>query len=259
MSKNSFEKIFMVVAIVIMLVSSAFGSVGTASASAESPMFKNGTSNVNQKEFNQIRNALKGTEEYQKYKKDTKINSISKENIIINTVDGPKGSIAYVEFVFNKFAKKSDNLAYVQFTYDVKNADVITDQATYAKKLDGERIKISTFFNLDGVQTKIYDIVIDNEGTMFDENELVITPEKFIIDAEKNIKDAGKNIDEASTYATFCEYAISALCGTGGGVLCYAAAGALGITTGVGGVALAGVCALIGSIGCTAASDRICS
>lgn len=264
MSIKSFEKLFMLAAVVILLVSSAFSSVGTAHA--EGMMFEKGTSNVSQKEFNQIRNSLKATEEYQAYKEHSKINAISKENIVINTVGGPRGDIAYVEFVFGKFAKQSDNLAYAQFTFDVENTDVISDQAIYAERLDNEDIHINVLYNLEGHQTEIYNITVDNEGTIFDENGLVVNADDFIVNAEKNIKNAGDivrgngenaNTDEFSTFG-FCEYAVGALCGTGGGVACYALAGALGITTGVGGVSLAAVCALVGSVGCTAATNQIC-
>lgn len=57
---------------------------------------------------------------------------------------------------------------------------------------------------------------------------------------------------------SWCEWAVGALCGAGGGAACYALALALGITTGIGGFSLATVCALIGSLGCTAATKKIC-
>jgi len=63
-----------------------------------------------------------------------------------------------------------------------------------------------------------------------------------------------------SKIATFgwCEWVVGALCGTGGGIACFALAAALGITTGVGGLTLAGVCGLIGALGCTGATLTIC-
>ncbi|WP_211655516.1 halocin C8 precursor-like protein [Planococcus alpniumensis] len=257
MSIKPFEKVLMLAIAAILIVSSAFSSVGAVNA--ETSMFEKGTSNVEQNEFNQIRNALKNTEEYQAYKENTKINSISKGDIIINTVDGSKGDIAYIEFVFGGLAKTSDNLAYVQFTYDVKNGDILTNQAVYAENIDQGKIRINAFYNLDGNQTEIYDITVDTAGTIFDEKGLMLSHDDFVASAEHKIQQAGKNADEFGAYASFCEYAVGALCGTGGGVLCYAAAGALGITTGIGGLGLAAVCALIGSVGCTAATDQICN
>ncbi|MFK8795027.1 halocin C8 precursor-like protein [Planococcus plakortidis] len=261
MSIKSFEKVFMLVAVAILLVSSAFSSVGAAQA--EGPMFEKGTSNVSQKEFNQIRNTLKKTDEYQVYKKISKINAISTDNIIINTVPGSKGDIAYVEFIFDELAEQSENLAYVQFTYDVANRDVITDQALFAKQMDGDNINIQAVFNLDGKQTEVYNVTVDNEGGLWDQDGLEVSHEDFVANAEKNIKGASQNASENGNefvaYASFCEYAVGALCGTGGGVACYALAGALGITTGLGGLGLAAICALVGSVGCTAATDQICN
>nr|WP_068982960.1 MULTISPECIES: hypothetical protein [Lysinibacillus] len=56
----------------------------------------------------------------------------------------------------------------------------------------------------------------------------------------------------------WCEWVVGALCGTGGEIACFALAAALGITPGVGGLTLAGVCGLIGALGCTGATLAIC-
>lgn len=56
----------------------------------------------------------------------------------------------------------------------------------------------------------------------------------------------------------FCEWAVGALCGTGGGAACYGACIALGLVSGPGGLGCAAVCALIASLGCTAATNKIC-
>lgn len=55
-----------------------------------------------------------------------------------------------------------------------------------------------------------------------------------------------------------CEWAMGALCGTGGGVACYGACVALGLVSGPGGLGCAAVCALISSLGCTAATNKVC-
>jgi len=56
----------------------------------------------------------------------------------------------------------------------------------------------------------------------------------------------------------WCEWAVGALCGGGGAAGCYGVAAALGITTGIGGLSLATVCGIISSLGCTAATKKIC-
>lgn len=55
-----------------------------------------------------------------------------------------------------------------------------------------------------------------------------------------------------------CEWAMGALCGTGGGAACYGACAALGLVSGPGGLGCAAVCALISSLGCTAATKKVC-
>ena len=64
-------------------------------------------------------------------------------------------------------------------------------------------------------------------------------------------------IGATSTRST-CEWTVGALCGTGGGVTCYGACIALGLVSGPGGLGCAAVCAIIASLGCTAATKKIC-
>ncbi|WP_082233103.1 halocin C8 precursor-like protein [Halobacillus massiliensis] len=219
-------------------------------------------SNVSQKEFNQIRNDLKHTTAYKKYKEKSKINSISQHNIVINKVEGAGGDYAYIEFVFNKNqAANSDNLVYAQFTYDLKNKQVITDQGLFAESLgtDGS-FNMNVMYGLGDDEVELYNVDVDKDGNLTDIDGLSITQEQVQTDASGKIKDLlGKqaNGDELKSLG-FCEYAVTALCGAGGSVGCYALAGALGITSGIGGVALAAVCGMIGSLGCAAATDAIC-
>lgn len=56
----------------------------------------------------------------------------------------------------------------------------------------------------------------------------------------------------------WCEWAVGALCGTGGGVACYGACAALGFANGIAGLSCAAVCGLISALGCTGATAAIC-
>lgn len=55
-----------------------------------------------------------------------------------------------------------------------------------------------------------------------------------------------------------CEWAVGSLCGTGGSVGCYGACILLGLVSGPGGLGCAAVCGLISSLGCSAATKKIC-
>ncbi|KHE72662.1 halocin C8-like domain-containing protein, partial [Halobacillus sp. BBL2006] len=197
-----------------------------------------------------------------KYKNKSKINAVSQHNIVINKVDGAGGDYAYIEFVFNKDqAEKSDHLVYAQFTYDIKNKTVISDQGLYADSLgeDGS-FHMNVMYGLGDEEVELYNVDVDKDGNLTDMEGLSITQEQIQTDANGKIKELlGKqsNGNELQSFG-FCEYAITALCGAGGSVGCYALAGALGITSGVGGVALAAVCGMIGSLGCAAATEAIC-
>lgn len=61
---------------------------------------------------------------------------------------------------------------------------------------------------------------------------------------------------QVATAAGICEWAVAALCGTGGGIGCYGACIALGLVNGPGGIGCAAVCALIASLGCTEATTK---
>lgn len=55
-----------------------------------------------------------------------------------------------------------------------------------------------------------------------------------------------------------CEWAMSALCGTGGSAGCYGVCIALGLVSGPGVLGCAAVCGLIATLGCTAATKKVC-
>lgn len=72
-----------------------------------------------------------------------------------------------------------------------------------------------------------------------------------------HVTEVEPNSDSVTTMGA-CEYGVGALCGTGGGAGCYLACAALGLVSGPGGLGCAAVCALIATLGCTAATDAIC-
>nr|WP_255574440.1 halocin C8 precursor-like protein [Halobacillus sp. Nhm2S1] len=216
-------------------------------------------SNVDRKEFNKIRNDLKHTTAYKKYKKVSMINAISPENIIITKVDS--GDYAYIEFIFDKKkAEKSSHLVYAQFTYDLNKKEVVSDQGMYAESLDTDgSFNMKVMFSIGGQEVELYNLDVDKEGMLTDIDGIEVAQEKVIEDAGVKIKELIDGQGSASFSSLgVCEYTLAALCGAGGSAGCYAIAVGLGITSGVGGFALATVCGMIGSIGCTAATDVIC-
>ncbi|ELK47856.1 MULTISPECIES: halocin C8 precursor-like protein [Bacillaceae] len=255
-----FKSVSLVMVMLALILSSfSFSTVVTAHSG---DFTANMESNVSQKEFNKIRNDLKHTKAYKKYKAKTKINAVSKHNIVINKVEGAGGDYAYIEFVFDKNqSAKSGNLVYAQFTYDMKNKEVVADQGLFAESLgtDGS-FNMSVLYGVGDEETELYNVDVDKDGNLTDIDGLALTQQQVTTDANNKIKEMlGKQAEGNDVQSLgFCEYAVTALCGAGGSAGCYALAGALGITSGVGGVALAAVCGMIGSLGCAAATDAIC-
>lgn len=211
-------------------------------------------SNVDNSIKNHIINEVLKTEQFQRYKDETKIIQIPRKNIFVNEfTDENDNTIYSVEFVFEqRLAENSNNLAYVEFKYDRSKNEVIFDQSLYSKfaEYNGE-----TYIHIKSeiLGEHYYDFYLSEDGEIYDSEFNLKTSDEFFNDVINN----SSNNDQFTTYG-FCEYAIAALCGTGGGAACWAAAAGLGITTGVGGFALSTVCALISSLGCQAASDSIC-
>lgn len=198
-------------------------------------------SNVTQKEFNNILNKVKKTDEYKKLSKETIINELPKKDIVIHKEDYRVG----VSFIIGERIGQ-DNLAYVELLYDLDQNTVEAYKLLYGEEKDNGLINIR--MDVNGEEAFSMDI---NENGEIIEDGQIISQEAFY---EKVVGDQGGG------YTTFgwCEWAVGALCGAGGGAGCYALALALGITTGIGGLSLATVCGLIGALGCTAATKKIC-
>jgi halocin C8-like bacteriocin domain-containing protein len=88
------------------------------------------------------------------------------------------------------------------------------------------------------------------------ENDLRIIKQYQYQDEEATL--TGESTFDVGEHHSFCEWAMAALCGTGGGLACYLLAVSLGITTGLGGLALAVICGLIAALGCYAATIYVC-
>ncbi|WPF66690.1 MULTISPECIES: halocin C8-like domain-containing protein [unclassified Corynebacterium] len=79
------------------------------------------------------------------------------------------------------------------------------------------------------------------------------------VDADGNITTYNDSeIDPSEQEYGGCEWAMGILCGTGGGAGCYGICLALGLVEKLSGLACATACSLIASIGCIAATNKIC-
>ncbi|PYZ97627.1 hypothetical protein CR205_03255 [Alteribacter lacisalsi] len=261
MEKKLMKPLMLLSLAVVFFFANMSAGTGIMAQDSEPPELRTEfSSNVSNKEFNQIRNGLKHTDAYKAYKDMSMINAVPNRDIIINTVEGENGTYAYVEFMLDAHkASMSDNLVYAQFTYHLDEQRVVSDHGLYAMELDDDYINLKMLYNVNGTGVEVYDVNVDVDGKMSDIDGLEILEEDFIASSELKIKSILDELDpEEMGSNSFCEYALAALCGAGGGAGCYAAAAALGITTGIGGVSLAIVCGAISSVGCTAASDQIC-
>ncbi|PGZ27586.1 hypothetical protein COE50_26050 [Bacillus anthracis] len=201
-------------------------------------------SNITTSEFDNILSQLEQTTEYKTLVQDTNIQLVEKNNIFINNEDSKTRNITNIEFAFEKNIVK-DNLVYIKVVFDRTNNKIITVQKIISTQDKDGNISIS--MNADNVQ--VYSMTINQDGKIINQSGKVISQEKFYDDTVNNLGENTRG---------WCEWAMAALCGAGGGAACYAVAAGLGITTGVGGVALATVCGLIGSLGCTAATNAVC-
>ncbi|MGG0657559.1 halocin C8 precursor-like protein [Rummeliibacillus pycnus] len=207
------------------------------------------TSNVSDKEFKNILKDVKKTKEYKEFAKTTVINKLKDKDIVINTTDTDTNGheVATVGFIIGEKIQ-SDNLAYVELVYDIEKEVVNTSKLLYGYKKSDNLINISMIVNNE----KAFSMDINEKGEIINKDGNVISQDDFYDQAVKEMK---KNT--ISTLG-WCEWAVGALCGAGGGAACWALAIALGITTGIGGFSLATVCGLIGALGCTAATIKIC-
>ncbi|MCC3761798.1 hypothetical protein K3N28_01755 [Glycomyces sp. TRM65418] len=105
------------------------------------------------------------------------------------------------------------------------------------------------------------------EGTIGSDGELTAAPEYREMTAAADSGTADAECKEAAealaagddmSQQGVCEWAVGALCATGGGAGCYGACIALGLVSGPGGLGCATVCSLIAFLGCQAATEAIC-
>lgn len=207
------------------------------------------TSNVSDQEFNNILNNVKKTKEYKQLSKETVINQLAKKDIVINKSEDTVEKLVSVGFIIGEKIG-SDNLAYVEIVYDLENKTVFAKKMLYGKAKENGLINIRMVVN----DKQAFSMDLNKDGQIIGEDGQVISQEDFYKQAVNDI-----NMSKGGfTTNSWCEWAVGALCGAGGGAACYAIAVGLGLTTGIGGFALATVCGLIGALGCTAATKKIC-
>ena len=205
------------------------------------------TSNVNSNEFDSILKEVKSTETYMELAEETNIDSLKKSDIIINKVEENSETAASVGFLIGENVE-NDNLAYVEIAYNLSDEEVAFDKKMYASPNEDGTANLRMVINNE----EIFSMDLNDTGEIIGDNGQVISQEEFYSSTVEDFYD-----DEVSTQG-WCEWVITALCGAGGGAGCWAAASALGITTGVGGVSLAAVCSTIGALGCAGATKAIC-
>jgi|GEM_PF-963327 len=201
-------------------------------------------SNVTDEEFNSILNKVFESEEYKSLAEETIIGELDKDSIIIEKFQ----NVASVNFMIGEKVS-SDHLVNVEFIYLVDQDLIYAEKLLYGQLQDNGLINIS--MKVNGFD--IFSMDLDEKGNIVGDDGAVISQIEFYENVIKELEDNSSFVSRG-----WCEWAVGALCGTGGGVGCYALAAALGITTGIGGVTLAGVCGLIASLGCTAATKFIC-
>jgi len=232
-----------------------FSNIATATSTAQtSSNCENGdclqppTSNVEKEEFNSILKQVQGTETYQELAQNTIIDSLEKSDIVINTVKDNSNSeiLASIGFLIGENIQE-DNLAYVEIGYNLTTEQIIYDKNIFTSANENGSGNVTMTMN----DTEIFSMNFNDKGEIINQNGEVISQEEFY---NSVVENHSGNISTAS----WCNTAISLLCGAGGAAGCWAAAAALGLTTGVGGVALSAVCGAISSLGCAGAANAIC-
>ena len=153
-----------------------------------------------------------------------------------------------VSFIFGKnLSKTNHNLATVNFKYAKEKNSIFFDSSLYAKYVNHSNEKYVNLTNYVG-DKKYYEFNI-KDGNLYNSNFEKVNKQQLQDLASANL---------GAQKEGWCEWAVGALCGGGGAAGCYGVAAALGITTGIGGLSLATVCGIISSLGCTAATKKIC-
>lgn len=249
-NKSIKKSIFLLLSFLVILL--PFSDTRNTALASEKFNCKDGqclevpTSNVSEKEYKNILNKVKKTEEYKKLSKEYAINSLKKEDIVINKAESETQVAASVGFIFGE--KMENNLAYIEIGYDLSNESVYAEKLLYGEEKENGLLDITMVVNGE----LAFSMDINKKGEIIGENGEVINQDDFYQQAVDEM-----NKDEYTTFG-WCEWTVAALCGAGGGAGCYALAIGLGLTTGIGGLGLATVCALIASLGCTAATIKIC-
>ncbi|PTG82036.1 hypothetical protein BU644_11475 [Staphylococcus chromogenes] len=162
---------------------------------------------------------------------------------------GENTNVYSVNFIFGKdLARKNNNLSMIELKYNESNKDIFYNHIMYSKFVKHNH---KEYINLKGIlnDKPYYEFNIDQKGHYYDQNFKITSKDKIEEESFKNLPPKERG---------WCEWAVGALCGTGGAGGCWAAAAALGITTGWGGFSLAAICGLITSLGCTGATNYIC-
>lgn len=241
------KAVFSILSIVMLL--SFCISLGFQDVSAESKAVSKPTSNVDSKTKQDIINKIKKSDVYKKHANSTSINSIKDENIIVHLDKGKNTNVYSVNFIFGKeLAQKNNNLAMIELKYNEANKDIFYNHMMYSKFVKHNN---KEYINMKGIlnDKPYYEFNIDQKGHYYDQNFKITSKDKIEEESFKNLPPKERG---------WCEWAVGALCGTGGAGGCWAAAAALGITTGWGGFSLATICGLITSLGCTGATNYIC-
>ncbi|SUM43779.1 Uncharacterised protein [Staphylococcus intermedius NCTC 11048] len=223
--------------------------LGFQDVNAESKEVSKPTSNVDSKTKQDIINKIKNTSIYKEHANSTSINSIKDENIIVHLDKGENTNVYSVSYIFGKeLAQKNNNLAMIELKYNEANKEIFYDHMMYSKFVKHDN---KEYINMKGVlnDKPYYEFNIDQKGHYYDKNFNITSKDKIEEESFKNLPPKERG---------WCEWAVGALCGTGGAGGCWAAAAALGITTGWGGFTLATICGLITSLGCTGATNYIC-
>ncbi|SDI81794.1 halocin C8-like domain-containing protein [Alteribacillus bidgolensis] len=161
------------------------------------------------------------------------------------TVNVEKDENAY-QAVTTYQAKKGKKTVVSQYFVDLEDERLILKRSYDVKQLNDNMAKLKLTVD-DNV---IYDVKLKDDQ--------VITKDGHTYDGQDFIEKKTEEINSQVKASFWCEYIVGALCGGAGAAGCWAAAAALGITTGVGGVSLAVICGMIGAVGCTATVSYVC-
>lgn len=160
---------------------------------------------------------------------------------------------------------KEENLQWEKSTVDPVDESkawvtVAPDQEQFDGGAQFYRVAVDTEEGVATVQE--YQISAPDEETGLAKAKLYADGELFWSGTVSEQGDvvADEDSPEIDTTRTrgVCEWAMGSLCSTGGNVGCYGACALLGLATGPGGLGCAAVCGLIATLGCTAATKKVC-